>query len=165
MGRVAALARSAAKSVDGGRAVAYPSLQTNGVPSGGLEERPGAADPFRGQAWGAVGNRGARRGGRAFSVTRWKRHGARTMIRTIPLTVFAALAGAAPAFAHVGHIGEVAGHGHWIGLAALGGAAAIALAATLAGRARKKADRAAEDSGDDAAGASGARDDDAPAEA
>ena len=34
---------------------------------------------------------------------------------------------AAPAAAHVGHVAEVAGHGHWIGLAAIGLAAAIGL--------------------------------------
>ncbi len=32
----------------------------------------------------------------------------------------------APASAHLGHVGEAAGHSHWIGLAALAGAAAIA---------------------------------------
>ena len=35
---------------------------------------------------------------------------------------------ATPAFAHAGHLGEVAGHAHWIGLAAALGAAAIAAA-------------------------------------
>lgn len=40
----------------------------------------------------------------------------------ILLTIFAA-----PATAHVGHLGEVAGHGHWLGAAALGGAIAIGL--------------------------------------
>lgn len=38
-----------------------------------------------------------------------------------------------PAFAHWGHLGEVAGHGHWIGLAA-GAAAAAAAAWGLRGR-------------------------------
>ena len=33
---------------------------------------------------------------------------------------------ASPAAADPGHIGEVAGHAHWIGLAAAGGAAVIA---------------------------------------
>lgn len=37
----------------------------------------------------------------------------------------------APAMAHVGHVAEVAGHAHWIGLAAAVGAAA--LGAWLAG--------------------------------
>ena len=31
-----------------------------------------------------------------------------------------------PASAHMGHVGEAAGHAHWIGLAALSGAAALA---------------------------------------
>ena len=33
---------------------------------------------------------------------------------------------ATPAQAHIGHLGEVAGHGHWIGLGALAGAAILA---------------------------------------
>ncbi len=36
----------------------------------------------------------------------------------------------APALAHWGHVGELAGHGHWIAIGA--GAAAAALAAALA---------------------------------
>lgn len=47
---------------------------------------------------------------------------------------------ATPALAHVGHLGEVAGHGHWIAAGALG---AAALAAWLAGKG-KKADADAE---------------------
>jgi len=39
-----------------------------------------------------------------------------------------------PAFAHVGHLGEMAGHGHWIAAGALG---AAALAAWLAGKGKK----------------------------
>ena len=39
--------------------------------------------------------------------------------------------------AHIGHVGEVAGHGHLIGLAGL--AAAAAMAALLAMRAKNKA--------------------------
>lgn len=42
---------------------------------------------------------------------------------------------ATPAFAHVGHVGEVAGHGHWIAVGALG---AAALAAWLAAKSRGK---------------------------
>jgi len=33
---------------------------------------------------------------------------------------------ATPAHAHLGHLGEVAGHGHWIGLGAIAGAAILA---------------------------------------
>ena len=47
----------------------------------------------------------------------------------VVLSVFAT-----PAFAHVGHLGEVAGHGHWIAAGALG---AAALAAWLAGKGKK----------------------------
>lgn len=39
-----------------------------------------------------------------------------------------------PAWAHIGHLGEVAGHGHWIAAGALG---AAALAAWLAGKGKK----------------------------
>lgn len=38
----------------------------------------------------------------------------------------ALVAAPAPAFAHLGHVAEVAGHSHWIGLAAAAGAAALA---------------------------------------
>jgi len=41
---------------------------------------------------------------------------------------------ATPAHAHLGHLGEVAGHGHWIGLGALAGAAILA---GLLGKGRK----------------------------
>lgn len=33
-----------------------------------------------------------------------------------------------PAYAHVGHVGELAGHAHWLGIAAGVAAAAIAVA-------------------------------------
>lgn len=39
----------------------------------------------------------------------------------------------APALAHIGHLGEVAGHGHWIALGGIALAGAIAL---LGGRTR-----------------------------
>lgn len=41
---------------------------------------------------------------------------------------------AAPAAAHIGHFGELAGHDHWIALGALGAAGAIALIAGLKGK-------------------------------
>lgn len=41
---------------------------------------------------------------------------------------------ATPAAAHVGHIGEVAGHGHWVAGAAIGIAAAITLWGVLKGK-------------------------------
>lgn len=43
---------------------------------------------------------------------------------------------ATPANAHLGHVGELAGHGHLAGIAALGAAAAIA--AALAARKLKQ---------------------------
>lgn len=58
-----------------------------------------------------------------------------------------ALAG--PALAHVGHLGEVAGHGHWLGAAAIGAAIAIGLWQGLRGKAR--ADEAEEAAADDEA--------------
>lgn len=45
-----------------------------------------------------------------------------------------------PAAAHIGHIGEAAGHGHWVGVAALAGA--VALGVWAYGRKRKPAPRA-----------------------
>lgn len=48
-----------------------------------------------------------------------------------------------PAFAHVGHLGELAGHSHWIALGALGIATAIG---GLAAAKRKDKDAAAQDS-------------------
>ena len=46
----------------------------------------------------------------------------------------AALFAAGSAQAHPGHLSEVAGHGHWLGAAALGAAIAIGLWAGLKGR-------------------------------
>lgn len=57
------------------------------------------------------------------------------------------------ALAHPGHLAEAAGHGHWLGAAALGAAVAIGLWARA--RARKDAqadadaDAAPEDAGDE----------------
>ncbi len=58
------------------------------------------------------------------------------------------LAAPSTAFAHVGHVGELAGHGHLIGLAGL--AAAAAMAALLAKLSKDKIakDDQAEESGD-----------------
>ena len=57
----------------------------------------------------------------------------RILLQTL---IFSLAAG--PAFAHVGHIGELAGHSHWIGVAALAAAAAVA---ALAARAKPKSER------------------------
>ena len=45
-----------------------------------------------------------------------------------------ALAAAGAAHAHPGHLAEVAGHGHWLGAAAVGAAIAIGLWAALKDR-------------------------------
>ncbi|MEO0750556.1 MAG: DUF6732 family protein [Pseudomonadota bacterium] len=49
-----------------------------------------------------------------------------------------------PALAHPGHLAEVAGHGHWLGAAAIGAAIAIGLYAGLRGR-KAKAEETADD--------------------
>lgn len=45
-----------------------------------------------------------------------------------------------PVFAHVGHLGELASHDHWIAGAAIGAAAAIALWGALKGKKENDAD-------------------------
>jgi hypothetical protein len=47
------------------------------------------------------------------------------------------VAGATVAHAHGGHLGEVAGHAHWIGIAAVAAAAALAAGIALAERKRR----------------------------
>lgn len=49
-------------------------------------------------------------------------------------SLIAALLAAGSAQAHPGHLAEVAGHGHWLGAAAIGAAIAIGLWAGLKGR-------------------------------
>ncbi len=71
------------------------------------------------------------------------------MTRTFAATLL--LASPAPALAHIGHVGEVAGHSHWIGLAAALGAAAIAALAHKIGK-----DKSSEDEADADAEADGA---------
>ena len=51
---------------------------------------------------------------------------------------------AGPAAAHIGHLGEVAGHGHWLGAGAIGAAIAIGLWQRLRGRAEAAAEESAE---------------------
>ena len=67
-------------------------------------------------------------------------------MRLAPLT-FALLA-ATGAQAHPGHLAEVAGHGHWLGAAAIGAAIAIGLWGAMKGR---KDAEAAEDASEEAA--------------
>lgn len=52
------------------------------------------------------------------------------------LCIFFLLAQSGAALAHPGHLAEVAGHGHWLGAAAIG--AAIALGAWAALKGKKK---------------------------
>ncbi|ADZ72317.1 DUF6732 family protein [Polymorphum gilvum] len=59
------------------------------------------------------------------------------------LTAACALAAPKQASAHLGHAGELAGHSHWVGLAALAGAALVAGLVALKGR------RTAEDQPDE----------------
>jgi len=66
----------------------------------------------------------------------------------------AALVAGTPALAHPGHLSEVAGHGHWLGAAAIGAAIAIGLWAGLRGRkdaAESDAAGAQDGAGDDEA--------------
>ncbi|WP_029057650.1 DUF6732 family protein [Stappia stellulata] len=46
------------------------------------------------------------------------------------------VAGTTAAAAHGGHVGELAGHAHWVGIAAVAAAAALAAGVALAGRRR-----------------------------
>ncbi|MEM9579448.1 MAG: DUF6732 family protein [Pseudomonadota bacterium] len=54
------------------------------------------------------------------------------------LTLSMMLLSGLPAQAHVGHLAEVAGHGHWLGAAAIGAAIALGV---WAGRKDKDADQ------------------------
>jgi len=60
--------------------------------------------------------------------------------------LIAGLAAATPtaAFAHAGHLGELAGHSHWVGVAALAGAALVAGVIALKDRKRKQEDETPE---------------------
>lgn len=49
-------------------------------------------------------------------------------MRIILIVSFFLSSGATPAMAHWGHLGEVAGHGHWIAVGAIGAAALLAAA-------------------------------------
>lgn len=69
------------------------------------------------------------------------------MTRLAVLLIIAASA----AQAHPGHLAEVAGHGHWLGAAAIGAAIAIGLWAGLKGRkdAEAEVDEADEETADE----------------
>ena len=51
----------------------------------------------------------------------------------------------APALAHVGHLGEVAGHDHWIAGAAIGAAVVIGLYGAWKGRKAQASDQGADE--------------------
>ena len=53
-------------------------------------------------------------------------------------SLIVALFAAGAAHAHPGHLAEVAGHGHWLGAAAIGAAIAIGLWASLKDRKREQ---------------------------
>lgn len=63
----------------------------------------------------------------------------------------AALLSPLPAWAHPGHLADVAGHDHWLGAAAIGAAIAIGLWKALRDRARagEAAEETAEDGGEE----------------
>jgi hypothetical protein len=54
------------------------------------------------------------------------------MLRLLPIPVLVAIG--TPAAAHVGHLGDVAGHDHWVAGAAIGAAVVIGLYGALKGR-------------------------------
>ncbi len=53
------------------------------------------------------------------------------------------------AMAHVGHVGELAGHSHWVGVAAVVGAAAVA---AIAAKLRKRGEPDGQEAQSDAEG-------------
>ncbi len=56
---------------------------------------------------------------------------------------------ASGAKAHVGHVGDLAGHAHWVGIAATVGAAALAALVAKAGKQKKDEGEEAEGEGED----------------
>jgi len=62
------------------------------------------------------------------------------------ISVFIAPVGA---MAHVGHVGELAGHSHWVGVAAVVGAAAVA---AIAAKLRKRGERDGQEADSEAEG-------------
>lgn len=65
----------------------------------------------------------------------------KTPVLTLVLTG-AALLFAMPVWAHPGHLAEVAGHGHWLGAAAIGAAIALGALAALKGKKKDATDQA-----------------------
>ncbi len=67
----------------------------------------------------------------------------------IRMTFMSLAAMATPAFGHVGHLGEAAGHDHWVAGAAVGLAIGLTIWGALKGR--KDPEAEAEDPGDEEA--------------
>jgi len=66
-------------------------------------------------------------------------HAMNTLPAVSGISITLVIVGITPAFAHPGHLAEAAGHGHWLGAAALGAAIAIGLVAGLKAREKAKA--------------------------
>ena len=69
------------------------------------------------------------------------------MTNRIILTSLVLALAPSTAFAHGGHLGELAGHAHWVGVAALAGAALVAGVVALKDRKKKQAEDAPETEG------------------
>jgi len=68
-------------------------------------------------------------------------------MRTLVLSLIVTFAGAQSAFAHGGHVGDLAGHSHWVGWAAAAAAGAITAWAIKRGN---KSKNAGQDNADEA---------------
>ena len=69
-------------------------------------------------------------------------------MKRLTILIAAAVLAPAPALAHPGHLGELAGHSHWLALGAL--AAAAVIAAVVAKAKGRADDEAGEDEADGA---------------
>ncbi|MEP3046760.1 MAG: DUF6732 family protein [Roseibium sp.] len=72
------------------------------------------------------------------------------MTNRIILSALLTVYSPAMAFAHGGHLGDLAGHSHWVGVAALAGAALVAGVAAWANGKNKDASESDEDAAVDA---------------
>jgi len=62
-------------------------------------------------------------------------------MRTLVLSILLVVSGAHSALAHGGHVGDLAGHSHWVGWAAAAAAGAITAWAIKRGNKSKNADQ------------------------
>jgi uncharacterized protein DUF6732 len=75
------------------------------------------------------------------------------MINRAALSGILSLILTSSAFAHGGHIGELAGHAHWVGVAALAGAALVAGLVAMKGKKKENGEETkADDEEKDKAG-------------